>query len=447
MDPAQILSKANPYVIPKAIKEARFNKVDFTDLQVGVYHIYVAYRSGDGKWKVIQEPAGVVKVKEYLYFSLALAEGAGVVEVKQGEKPMLSAKITNAGNIDYSNKLMLYLTPKSEATPTTDNVKMVVEGDVRILPTETAQVKLYPNLDGVALGEYKMYLGYYNKDGQMSFLTASSASSTPECIGTLSVVKKEEAPAPEPKVKPVHATKAYFYQDNTYLGGEFAKIKSKKGKASFTTRVYLKAPNGYRGVIRVALADYQNAQRMIKDKVVEKVVNIADNEENGFVTATFSTAGLYYNYYRVVVHYKGADGRWLVLPSHSVAFYVDFSGYSEGLAYSSDKPTKGDTYVFNYTDWTLGNEATFEGSDLEMQNASVGTLAQSERFVVYPTETIDQITLTVSEDVEAKIYNLTGACVKTLRLNAGDNVYSVRSLPAGVYVVKAGESVRRFIRR
>jgi len=71
---------------------------------------------------------------------------------------------------------------------------------------------------------------------------------------------------------------------------------------------------------------------------------------------------------------------------------------------------------------------------------------------VYPNPTIESITIEVNnkELIRNKeiitITDLTGKIVKTSALNSDNNIISVTDLKAGVYIVKVGNTVRKFVK-
>jgi hypothetical protein len=100
---------------------------------------------------------------------------------------------------------------------------------------------------------------------------------------------------------------------------------------------------------------------------------------------------------------------------------------------------------------TNANEmwVTSFGNGLKVGQLNTGVLEfdQEKEIIVYPNPASNQIHIKINnpEYNEMKIYSAAGALILNRRIQNGENIIDIKALPEGMYVIKTGERVNKFI--
>ena len=80
-------------------------------------------------------------------------------------------------------------------------------------------------------------------------------------------------------------------------------------------------------------------------------------------------------------------------------------------------------------------------------NAGVGVqeVSHNTHMTLYPNPATDRLNITLSQNAEIVVYNITGQKVMNQEGHAGANVLNISNLTSGIYFVNAGTDTQKFI--
>lgn len=455
-DQAPIVATSTPYIMSGAKSSVVFD-VDFSTVETGDYLLYIAYRKDNSTWKSIEQLAGTIKInakeevkpkpvaKEY---DLYLSRYTDHLTVKKGAKTMIPVYVTNTGGANYNDRIAMYFIPKKQDGKINWNEKLkVIEKQYLLVNTkEELKMEFYPELNNIPVGSYNIIVTYISKGGAVNYLSAAGKTQL-EPIGTIDIIEnKREENTTTPTVAP---KMVYFYQDSKYIGQDYSKIKYRNGKSSFIATVYLDAPVGYTGAVRIGITEYSDARKVVANKYLDKNVRLEANKDS-YVSISFSTRDLTSRYYKISVYYK-IGKQWMVIPSKSVTFYMDQLSYGvadDANTQDSDlTPTKGNTYLeLEARSTVIGQPIVNKGTDLDASNTAIDDV-EVVKAKMYPTVVETVATIEAAKANIANIYNVSGQKVSTIELVEGINNVDLSHLAQGSYLITIDNETIRFIRK
>lgn len=81
------------------------------------------------------------------------------------------------------------------------------------------------------------------------------------------------------------------------------------------------------------------------------------------------------------------------------------------------------------------------------ETSAISEVVSSQKMAVYPNPATDLLTISnlPSEDVNVRIYNVSGVLMLSVEASSGSNSINVRGLSDGIYIIRAnGQSLRFF---
>ncbi|MBR1513713.1 MAG: T9SS type A sorting domain-containing protein [Bacteroidales bacterium] len=165
------------------------------------------------------------------------------------------------------------------------------------------------------------------------------------------------------------------------------------------------------------------------------------------------------HYYKLFASYSGDGGKtWARQKQLTTDFMYEISEciYAQAavmgttLVVAVQMDQNADSFVQG-TDTDPDNNyyqgLTFELNDL-FPNAGVGveeTVSHNTHMTLYPNPATDRLNITLSQNAEIVVYNMTGQKVLSQEGHAGANVLNISNLTSGVYFVNAGTDTQKFI--
>ncbi len=107
-----------------------------------------------------------------------------------------------------------------------------------------------------------------------------------------------------------------------------------------------------------------------------------------------------------------------------------------GTFVQGDEATSGDNFYQGFT---------FRMNDIFGGTADVNEIVENTSMRVYPSPATDVLNVTLSNNSEIVIYNITGQAINTIDGQAGVNTINVSSLSSGVYFISAGNNTQKFV--
>lgn len=453
---APIIATSTPYIMSGSKSLVTFD-VDFSNTEAGDYLLYVAYRKDNSTWKSIEQLAGNIKIKakedakpkpKVQNYDLYLSRYTDHLTVRKGAKTMIPVYVTNTGGKSYNDRIAMYFIPKRQDGKINwdEKLKVIEKQYLLVNTSEELKMEFYPELQNIPVGSYNIVVTYISKGGAVNYLSAAGKTQL-EPVGTIDIIdnKKEEAsttPTVSPKL-------VYFYQDGKYIGQDYSKIKYRNGKSSFIATVYLDAPVAYNGPVRIAITEYSDARKIVSYNYLDRNVRLEANKDS-YISVSFSTKNLVSRYFKISVHYK-VGKQWMVVPSKSVPFYMDFQAYGvaeDDNAQDTDlTPTKGGTYMeLEARSTVIGEPIVNRGNDIDASNTSIDDV-EVVKAKMYPTVVEAIATINVDKATDANIYNVSGQKVATIKLIEGVNNVDLSYLAQGSYLITIDNETIRFIRK
>ena len=66
---------------------------------------------------------------------------------------------------------------------------------------------------------------------------------------------------------------------------------------------------------------------------------------------------------------------------------------------------------------------------------------------IWPNPTSSIVNVSLSRNAKATLYDLSGRCVSHYDLSEGRNILDLSAYPAGVYMLRVGDSARKIVRK
>ena len=163
-------------------------------------------------------------------------------------------------------------------------------------------------------------------------------------------------------------------------------------------------------------------------------------------------------YYKLFAAYSGDAGRtWTTAKALTTDFMYELSEFvyaqaaviGTTLVVTAQSDGCPGTYVQSDDSEAFDNfyqGFTFELTDL-FPNANVGVqeVSHNTHMTLYPNPATDRLNITLSQNAEIVVYNITGQKVMNQEGHAGANVLNISNLTSGIYFVNAGTDTQKFI--
>ena len=111
---------------------------------------------------------------------------------------------------------------------------------------------------------------------------------------------------------------------------------------------------------------------------------------------------------------------------------------STGTYVQSDDEDAYDNYYQGFT-FELNDIFPDEGVGLEEQ------ISHNTRMSLYPNPAVDILNVSLNQNSEIAVYNITGQVIRTMEGHAGVNQIDLSGLNSGVYFISAGSDTQKFI--
>ena len=416
---------------------------DFSKLAPGTYDLQVSYMV-DYNWVAITESAGTVTVKGETPAAkgaqLAVVSDASI-NVNTGESANISVAMTNNGDADFNGKVTLYA-----------GYTEICSGDIAFILNDNATLTFATNeaFKRLAAGKYNLKVAY-----TQNYRTIYAKLNGSDVIGTLTIVKKDE-PAPKPQPTPnigvakgdMDMQSVQFYQNGKYIGRSYSSVAK---DADLTARVNMHSSYGFDGDVKFYVTDtYNGGAGVTRNLEITKHVTLAAGE-SGYVEVTFKMADLTGTRYYVNALYNNGT-KDIYSAWRSATFYIKSYSYAYGDNAPNYEMNEGKTNGPVIRVKTMPNGVKyigFEDSDNNLENTTgINEINVVENgFNLFPSIATTEITIVVSEDAQANIYNVSGAIVKTLNLVKGENKVSIEGLTQGMYLVKTKQTTAKFVKK
>ncbi len=464
-----IISTSSLFLSPNRYSNVKFSYIDFTNYAEGDYNLYVAYRTEDLKWAVIDDCAKFITIKKkerkedvkpvVKKAKLYLSREMDAVSAEEGKRfPIISVWIANSGDKNYNGDIVLFASKDG-----TKREYKVVSGRIELNAGMETKVKFHPYTrysDRLTEGKYTLYVRYYDENGSPVYLNKEPGGTKnweESPVGFLEVFKPKDDNKPEEKPaysRGVRIEKVQFFQDNEYRGGNMAKLFYKRGYGKFAARIFLRAEEDFLGYIRVGISEYNKELNPLSHKFIRKTIKMSKGQL-GKTVVNYGLDNLIYNYYKLVVQYWDPNAKqWLTYQNTGVPFYVNFGRYYDFFDYDMDMtPTRGITVkALEITTKDVGDLSKREEDNAEevdnsneektpVEELNAGTIK------VYPTISSSFVNVDSDQPVELKVYDMSGRIVLRQGVNAGTSKISISELPSGSYLLRANNKTFRLIRK
>ena len=109
-------------------------------------------------------------------------------------------------------------------------------------------------------------------------------------------------------------------------------------------------------------------------------------------------------------------------------------------------PQEFENYIFNPLNRTYSDiAANIDNADFSATQSSASSIISADNVTIYPNPTNYELTITNYDGNSVEICDITGKIVMNCQLSTANSI-NVSALSQGIYFLKAGNSVQKFVK-